>query len=71
MHGRSTPCCGLPAFSITGRAERMLPRSLPALFATVASVFLWAAAFQELAKQPTTHTGTQSNPHALPLPPLP
>jgi hypothetical protein len=47
----------------------MLPRSLPALFATVASVFLWAAAFQELAKQPTTHTGTQSNPHALPLPP--
>jgi hypothetical protein len=49
----------------------MLPRSLPALFATVASVFLWAAAFQELAKQPTTHSGTQSNPHALPLPPLP
>lgn len=39
----------------------MLPRSLPGLAAVLASAFLWAAAMQELARQPVTHTGTQQS----------
>lgn len=38
----------------------MLRRSLSTLAAVLASAFLWAAALQELASQPVTHTGTQT-----------
>lgn len=38
----------------------MLSRSLPTLAAMLGSSLLWAMALQELARQPVTHTGTQS-----------
>jgi hypothetical protein len=41
----------------------MLSRYLLTLAATLGSAFLWAAAFQELASQPVTHTGTQPTHH--------
>jgi hypothetical protein len=37
----------------------MLRRSLLTLATVLGSAFLWAAALQELASQPVTHTGTQ------------
>ena len=43
----------------------MLSRYAPALAAMLGLAFLWAAALQELARQPVTNTGTQPTTHPV------